>query len=108
VPIVSETVGLVAEIYVKLGDEVQEGAPIFRLDDSEQRAMAETGRRRISEIDAQIALLRPTLLLQRVRSSRPRGLSADALKPASRRSCRLRRQLQKPLSRKPKRIWIRL
>ena len=55
VPIISETVGRVAEIYVKLGDEVQEGAPIFKLDDSKQQATAETARRRIAEIEAQMA-----------------------------------------------------
>jgi multidrug resistance efflux pump len=56
VPILSEANGRVAEIYVKLGDEVQEGAPIFRLDDSKQRAELETARRRIIEIDAQMAV----------------------------------------------------
>jgi multidrug resistance efflux pump len=61
VPIISETVGRVAEIYVKLGDEVQEGTPIFKLDDSKQQATAETARRRISEIDAQMGVARSDL-----------------------------------------------
>src|SRR3954470_21718594 len=56
VPIISEGVGRVAEIYVKLGDEIAEGAPIFKLDDSKQQATAETARRRIIEIDAQMAV----------------------------------------------------
>lgn len=56
VPIISEGVGRVAEIYVKIGDEIQEGAPIFKLDDSRQQATAETARRRIIEIDAQMAV----------------------------------------------------
>jgi multidrug resistance efflux pump len=58
VPIISEGGGRVAEIYVKLGDEVQEGTPLFRLDDSKQQATVETARRRIIEIDAQMAVAR--------------------------------------------------
>jgi multidrug resistance efflux pump len=61
VPIVSETNGRVADVFVKLGDEVPEGAPIFRLDDSKQRAALETARRRISEIDAQMGVARSDL-----------------------------------------------
>ncbi len=56
VPILSEANGRVANVHVKLGDEVQEGAPIFTLDDSKQRAALETARRRIAEIDAQMAV----------------------------------------------------
>ena len=52
VPIVPETSGRVAEIYVKLSDEVEKGAPIFRLDSSKQAAALEVASRRIVEIDA--------------------------------------------------------
>src|SRR5690348_9429021 len=41
VPIVPETNGRVAEIYVGLSDHVEEGAPIFRLDSSKQDAAVE-------------------------------------------------------------------
>jgi multidrug resistance efflux pump len=34
--------GAFPEIYVKIGDEIQEGAPIFKMDDSKQQAAAET------------------------------------------------------------------
>jgi multidrug resistance efflux pump len=54
IPIVSETNGRVAEVYVKLSDDVKQGAPIFRLDNSKQAAELETARRRIAEIDAQM------------------------------------------------------
>lgn len=54
IPIVSETNGRVAQVYVKLSDEVKQGAPIFRLDDSKQAAELETARRRIIEVEAQI------------------------------------------------------
>jgi multidrug resistance efflux pump len=61
VPIVSETNGRVAEIFVKISDEVGKGTPIFRLDDSIPKAAAETARRRIAEIDAQLVLARNEL-----------------------------------------------
>jgi multidrug resistance efflux pump len=54
VPIVSETNGRVAEVFVKLSDEVKQGAPIFRLDNSKQTAEVETARRRVAEIEAQM------------------------------------------------------
>lgn len=55
VPIVSEANGRVAEVYVRLSDQVKRGEPIFRLDSSKQAAAVETARRRIVEIDAQIS-----------------------------------------------------
>jgi multidrug resistance efflux pump len=61
VPILSEANGRVAHVHVKLGDEVPEGAPIFTLDDSKQRAALETARRRIIEIDAQMAVAQSDL-----------------------------------------------
>jgi multidrug resistance efflux pump len=54
VPIVSETNGRVAEVYVGLSDTVKQGDPIFRLDNSKQVAELETARRRIAEIEAQM------------------------------------------------------
>src|SRR5262245_1555299 len=41
IPILPETNGRVSEIYVKLSDEVQKGAPLFRLDSSKQKAELE-------------------------------------------------------------------
>lgn len=58
VPIVPETIGRVAEIYVGVSDNVEQGEPIFRLDDSSQKAAVETARRRISETDAAIVVAR--------------------------------------------------
>ena len=54
VPLLPEGMGRVAEIYVDVRAEVKAGQPLFRLDDSEQRAAIETAKRRIAEIDAQI------------------------------------------------------
>src|SRR5918993_4942598 len=58
VPIVPETIGRVAEINVGLSDEVAQGQPLFRLDDSKQRAAVETARRKIAEVDAGLMVAR--------------------------------------------------
>src|SRR5580765_7411470 len=54
VPIVPETIGRVAEIYVGITGPVDQGAPIFRLDSSKQEAAVETARRKIQEIEAEL------------------------------------------------------
>ncbi|WP_018387870.1 HlyD family secretion protein [Ancylobacter sp. FA202] len=56
VPIVPETIGRVAEIYVGMSDQVAQGQPIFRLNDAAQKAAAETARRRIAETEAQMTV----------------------------------------------------
>ena len=58
VPIVPEMNGRVAEVHVRLGDKVAQGAPIFRLDSSKQEAEAETARRKIAEVDAALVVAR--------------------------------------------------
>lgn len=52
VTVLPETGGRVAEIAARSGQEVEAGDLIFRLDDSQQQAAAETARRRIAEVDA--------------------------------------------------------
>jgi multidrug resistance efflux pump len=54
IPIVPETNGRVAEIYVGYNGHVDKGAPIFRLDSSKQEAAVETARRKIAEVDADL------------------------------------------------------
>src|SRR4030095_8954673 len=57
VPIVPETNGRVAEVYVTgVGGPIAQGAPIFRLDSSTQQAAVETARRRIAEVDAEMVV----------------------------------------------------
>jgi len=56
VPILPETNGRVAEIYVRLSDKVTQGAPIFRLDSSKQEAAVEVARRKIAETDAEMVV----------------------------------------------------
>jgi multidrug resistance efflux pump len=54
IPILPETNGRVAEIYVGYSGPVTRGQPIFRLDDTKQQAALETARRKIAEVDADI------------------------------------------------------
>ena len=68
VPIVSETNGRVAEVYVGVTGPIAKGAPIFRLDSSKQEAAVESARRKIAEVDAELffakfrwRILRPLL-----------------------------------------------
>jgi multidrug resistance efflux pump len=56
VPILPETNGRVAEIYVGMSDKVAQGAPIFRLDNSKQEAAVEVARRKIAETDAEMVV----------------------------------------------------
>jgi multidrug resistance efflux pump len=62
VPILPEAVGRVAEIHVGLSDEVTQGQPLFTLDDSKQRAAAETARKKIAEEDAALLVARLDIL----------------------------------------------
>jgi multidrug resistance efflux pump len=52
IPILPETNGRVAEIYISQGSTVAQGAPIFRLDSTKQQAAVETARRKVIEVDA--------------------------------------------------------
>lgn len=56
VPILPETNGRVAEIFVGLSGPIKQGAPIFRLDSTKQEAAVETARRKIAEIDAALVV----------------------------------------------------
>jgi multidrug resistance efflux pump len=56
IPIVSETNGRVAEVFVGLTGPVAQGAPIFRLDSSAQEAAVATAQRKIAEVDAEMVV----------------------------------------------------
>jgi multidrug resistance efflux pump len=56
IPIVPETNGRVAEVYLDFSGPVAKGAPIFRLDSSTQEAAAETARRKIAETEAELVV----------------------------------------------------
>jgi multidrug resistance efflux pump len=52
VPIVTETVGRVAEVHADFSAPVKQGEVLFRLDNSKQQAALETAKRKIAEADA--------------------------------------------------------
>jgi multidrug resistance efflux pump len=56
VPILPETNGRVAEIFIGSSDQITQGAPIFRLDSRKQQAAVETARRKVAEVDATFAV----------------------------------------------------
>lgn len=57
VPVLPETNGRVAEVYVKgVSGEVKQGQPIFRLDNTKQEATVEAARRKIAEVDASMVV----------------------------------------------------
>ena len=63
IPILPETNGRVAEIYVGgVSDTIRQGAPIFRLDNSKQEAAAETARRKIAETEAALLVARADIV----------------------------------------------
>ena len=79
IPIISETTGRVAEVYVGFSDKVEKGAPIFRLDSSAQEAAVETARRRIAEVEADLVVAAADLeksegQIQEARSSHQQAL----------------------------------
>ena len=63
VPILPEGNGRVEEIYVGVRDTVKAGEPIFRLDDSAQKAALETAQRKIAEVDAAIEQAKTQLVV---------------------------------------------
>jgi multidrug resistance efflux pump len=63
VPILPETNGRVAEVYVDgVSGAIKQGAPIFRLDSSKQEAAAETARRKIAETNAAMVVAQADIL----------------------------------------------
>jgi len=78
VPIVPETNGRVAEIYVRGSDRVEAGKPIFRLADETQRTAVEAARRGIAEVDAATALARADLAASDARILEAQGTLQQA------------------------------
>lgn len=56
IPLIPETNGRVAEVYVGFSDQVKKGQPIFRLDGERQQAALDLASRQIAEIDAQMVM----------------------------------------------------
>jgi multidrug resistance efflux pump len=79
VTILPETNGRVAETYVGVNQAVEEGQPLFRLDDVEQRAAVETAKRRVAEIDAQFVVAQAQLKEADGRIAQAEGMLAQAM-----------------------------
>ncbi|MCL4767534.1 MAG: HlyD family secretion protein [Hyphomicrobiaceae bacterium] len=79
VPIVSETNGRVAEVYVGATGAVKQGAPIFRLDTSAQDAAAEAARRKIAELDAALVVARTDIAAAEGRIQEARSAHQQAV-----------------------------
>ena len=62
VPILPETIGRVAEVNVGFSQAVEQGTVLFRLDNSKQTATAETARRKIAEVEAELIAARADLM----------------------------------------------
>src|SRR5215468_7545516 len=58
VPIISEINGRVAEVYIGTSGPVTKGMPLFKLDSTKQEASVETARRKIAEVEGQMAVAR--------------------------------------------------
>jgi multidrug resistance efflux pump len=85
IPIISETTGRVAEVYVGFSGPVAKGAPIFRLDSSKQEAAVETSRRKIAEVEADLVVAGADLLkadgqIQEAKSAHQQALDELATK----------------------------
>lgn len=79
VSILPEGYGRVTEVYVDYRDQVRAGDPLFRLDDSEQKAEIETARRRIAEVEAEMVTARSTLAEAEGKIVQARGLLRQAV-----------------------------
>ncbi|MEA2983144.1 MAG: hypothetical protein QOF09_4967 [Alphaproteobacteria bacterium] len=87
VPISPERNGRVAEIYAGLSQgtvagvsqRIEKGAPIFRLDSSEQEAAAESARRRIAETDAAMVVARSDVVAAEAQIQQARSAHQQAL-----------------------------
>jgi multidrug resistance efflux pump len=62
VPIISESTGRVAEVFLPISGDVKQGEPIFRLDSSKQEAAVETARKKIAEVEASMIVARTDVI----------------------------------------------
>jgi multidrug resistance efflux pump len=79
VPILPETNGRVAEIYVGMTGPVTQGAPIFKLDSSKQEAAVETARRKIAEVEAALVVAQADVLKAEGQLREAKGSHQQAL-----------------------------
>jgi len=78
VTILPETNGRVAETFVDINQHVKKGDPLFRLDDTEQKAAVETTRRKLAEIEAELTVARIQVREAEGRIAQAEGMLAQA------------------------------
>ncbi|WP_306753038.1 HlyD family secretion protein [Paracoccus actinidiae] len=78
VTILPETNGRVAETFVDINQSVQEGDPLFRLDDVEQKAAVETAQRKLAEVDAELRVAQIQVREAEGRIEQAQGMLAQA------------------------------
>ena len=79
VPIVPETNGRVAEVHIGVSDSIKEGAPIFTLDNSKQKAAVEVARRKVAEVDAALVAARADVVAAEGKVQEAKGAEQQAL-----------------------------
>ncbi|MBD9528452.1 HlyD family secretion protein, partial [Paracoccus sp. PAR01] len=73
-----ETNGRVAETFVDINQSVKQGDPLFRLDDTSQRAAVETDRRALAEIEAELKVAQIQVREADGRIAQAQGMLAQA------------------------------
>ena len=79
VPIVPETNGRVAEVHIGVSESIKEGAPIFTLDNSKQKAAVEVARRKVAEVDAALVAARADVVAAEGKVQEAKGAEQQAL-----------------------------
>ncbi|CAM5212583.1 Multidrug resistance efflux pump OS=Bosea thiooxidans OX=53254 GN=SAMN05660750_03405 PE=4 SV=1 [Bosea thiooxidans] len=79
VPIVPETNGRVAQVYLGVSGTVARGDPIFRLDSSKQEAAVETARRKVAEVEASLVVAKAEILADESKIDETRSAHKQAL-----------------------------
>jgi multidrug resistance efflux pump len=79
VPILPETNGRVAEIFVGFTGDVEKGAPIFRLDDTKQRAALDVANKRIAEVDASLVMAKADIAASEGQIQQAKGAYEQAV-----------------------------
>ncbi len=91
---------------MRLNDKVEAGQPLFRLDSSEQEAALETDRRRIAEIDAEMAVAQTELAAADGLIDQANGAYQQALDELNTKSELLRRNANVVSEREVQRLQV--
>lgn len=79
VPVIPESGGRVAEVLVKIGDTVQKGAPILKLDNSRQAAAVEAAKKKIAEVEAAMLVTRSEIVAAEGQIQQAKGALQQAI-----------------------------